>query len=44
MLGLLKEIYGCSTITCDQFRLGIFQQGIVTVFAGSRLDRFDPGI
>jgi hypothetical protein len=44
LLGLLKEVDGCSTITCGQSRLGIFQQGIVAFHAGFGTDRLGSGV
>jgi hypothetical protein len=41
IFGLLKEIDSPATITCGQLVLGIFQQGIVMVYAGSRANRLD---
>jgi hypothetical protein len=44
LLGFLEEIEGRGTITGGQSRLGIFQQRIVAVYAGFRIDRFGGGI
>jgi len=41
IFGLLEEIGSPGTITRGQRGLGIFQQGIVMVYAGSRANRLD---